>query len=508
MRLGVDFGTTRTTVAAADRGNYPVVAFADDLDDVHEFIPSVVALDGDRPVFGFRAQELARAGAPHVRSIKRLLADPEVSGATTVRLGRRDLSLLGLVTGFLADVGGCLRASSSVSEIPEGEPLEAVVGIPAHAHSAQRFLTLEAFRAAGFSVLAMVNEPSAAGFEYTHRHAGTLTGRRGHVLVYDLGGGTFDASLVAVSGRAHEVLGSRGNNLLGGDDFDAILARCALREAGVAEASLSEGAWEALLEEARLAKESMSSQSRVLVLDVGGRDVAVPVARFSEDAGMLVEATLATMEPLLARDRDGAGVLSPDVAGLYVVGGGSELPLVSRALRARFGRRVHRSPHTAASTAIGLAIAADPDAGYTLSERLSRGLGVFRERESGSRVSFDPVLGPDQRLSTTSTVSVSRTYRAAHNIGWFRFVEYTATDDEGVPRGEVLPSGQVVMPLTPPLQDRVRAGGDIGGVEIVRTEDGPLVEELYSVDSHGIVTVQIRDCSTGFSIRRSLTPSS
>lgn len=87
-------------------------------------------------------------------------------------------------------------------------------------------------------------------------------------------------------------------------------------------------------------------------------------------------------------------MIPEDVAGLYVVGGASEFPLVSRVLRRRFGRRVHRSTHNAGSTAIGLAIAADEQAGYTVSERLARGLGVFREYDSGASLSFDPLLTP------------------------------------------------------------------------------------------------------------------
>lgn len=71
--------------------------------------------------------------------------------------------------------------------------------------------------------------------------------------------------------------------------------------------------------------------------------------------------------------RDGRATIAHDVAGLYVVGGGSELPIVARMLRNRYGRRVHRSPYTAGSTAIGLALAADPEAGYSLADQLSRG---------------------------------------------------------------------------------------------------------------------------------------
>ena len=378
MRLGVDFGTTRTTVAVVDRGTYPAVAFHDESGDIHDFIPSVIALTGDHPVYGFEAVRLAAAGAPSIRSFKRLLADPEVTGFTTVRLGNRDVNVLHLITGFLTHVATVVRTQSSVSEVPADEPLHTVVGIPAHAYSAQRFLTLEAFRHAGFDVIAMVNEPSAAGFEYTHRHGATLNSKRRRVLVYDLGGGTFDASLVEVDGRSHEVVGSRGNNLLGGDDFDMVLAQCALSAAGATPSDLGELGWARLNDDARDAKEALNPQSRYLTMSVAGKDITIPVATFYEAVTPLLDSTLETMDPLLIEQDEGPRILAEDVAGLYVVGGGSELPIVSRALRARFGRRVHRSPHTAASTAIGLAIAGDPDSGYTLRDQLSRGVGVFR----------------------------------------------------------------------------------------------------------------------------------
>ena len=503
MRCGVDFGTTRTTVAVVDRGNYPVVSFHDDLDDTFDYIPSVMALDGDHPVFGFRAVRLAEEGAPHLHSFKRLLADRDVTTSTTVRLAQRDLNVQRLVEGFLRHVADEVRHSSSVSEIADEEPLEASVGIPAHAHSAQRFMTLEAFRAAGWDVLAMLNEPSAAGFEYTHRHAGTLNSRRRHVLVYDLGGGTFDASLVAVDGTTHEVLGSRGNNMLGGDDFDEVLATLALRAAGTSTASLHEGGWAGLVESARRAKESLTPQTRYLTLEVEGAPVTVAVADYYREVSPLIEATVRTMEPLLARTPQGPEALGEDVAGLYVVGGASELPAVSRALRERFGRRVHRSPHAAASTAIGLAISADPDAGYVLRERLSRGVGVFRERDSGSQVSFDPLLDPETRVSTSESVSLTRTYRAAHDLGWYRFVEYTSTDADGVPRSEVVPYGDLVFPFDPALQ-AAADDLDLRSLPVHRTDHGPLVEERYTVDPHGIVTVSVTDLDTGYRLSRTL----
>ena len=501
MRLGVDFGTTTTAIAIVDRGNYPIVSFVNNNDDTVDFVPSIIALDGDRLVYGFDAEDAAREGAPHLRSFKRLLSDPSVTDTSTLRLGNHSISILDALTGFLSYVVRQLRTNSSIASLPDSEPLEALVGIPAHAWSAQRFLTLEAFRRAGWDVLAMVNEPSAAGFEYTHRHAGTLNSKRTAILVYDLGGGTFDASIVSATGTLHEVMGSRGLNMVGGDDFDVVLATRLAAAAGTDSGKLGDEAWERLIEDSRDAKETLSPSTKFITVPVDGKPVTIPVTDFYEAATPLVEATIEAMQPLLVPDASGVGQLGGDIAGLYVVGGGSQLPLVARVLRSRFGRRVHRSPHTAASTAIGLAIGADPEAAYTVREQLSRGVGVFREREAGSFISFDTLLEPNTELAPGETLTIKRCYRAAHNIGYFRFVEYSSFDEAGVPRGDLQPYGEVIVPFDRSLR---RSDIDLSAVPVIRTEDGPLIEESYIVDENGRVTVEITDLEAAYTVTRPL----
>ena len=501
MRLGVDFGTTTTAIAIVDRGNYPIVSFVNNNDDTVDFVPSIIALDGDRLVYGFDAEDAAREGAPHLRSFKRLLSDPSVTDTSTLRLGNHSISILDALTGFLSYVVRQLRTNSSIASLPDSEPLEALVGIPAHAWSAQRFLTLEAFRRAGWDVLAMVNEPSAAGFEYTHRHAGTLNSKRTAILVYDLGGGTFDASIVSATGTLHEVMGSRGLNMVGGDDFDVVLATRLAAAARTDSGKLGDDAWERLIEDSRDAKETLSPSTKFITVPVDGKPVTIPVTDFYEAATPLVEATIEAMEPLLVPDASGVGQLGGDIAGLYVVGGGSQLPLVARVLRSRFGRRVHRSPHTAASTAIGLAIGADPEAAYTVREQLSRGVGVFREREAGSFISFDTLLEPNTELAPGETLTIKRCYRAAHNIGYFRFVEYSSFDEAGVPRGDLQPYGEVIVPFDRSLR---RSDIDLSAVPVIRTEDGPLIEESYIVDENGMVTVEITDLEAAYTVTRPL----
>ena len=491
MRIGIDLGTTRTIVAAADRGNYPVLTFPDAAGDAQEHIPTVIALDGGELVHGFAAVEAARRGAPHVRSIKRILGDPDAHPATTVPLGGQQFPLLDLLTAFLAHVR---------EQLPE-QAREAAVSVPAHAHTTQRMLTLEAFRRAGFTALAMLNEPSAAGFEYTHRHGGTLNSRRTQVAVYDLGGGTFDASLVESDGSTHTVLGSAGVNRLGGEDIDQALADLVLERTGTRAEELSAAEQARLLEACREAKESLTAQARRLFIDPGieacGEDgVILPVDAVREAVAPLVERSLQAMEQLV-------GQLGPDsaVAGIYLVGGSSALPLVPRMLRERFGRRVHRSPYPSASTAIGLAIAADPEAGMHLQDRLSRSLGVFREAEAGRRMVLDPLLGEDTPLPPSGEVAVVRRYRAAHNLGWFRFVEHTGQGQD--PQGDLIPHAEVLFPFDPALQGADEAQLRTTAVE--RRAEGPQIEETYRVDASGVISVRLRDLDTGFTRDCALT---
>ena len=487
MLFGIDFGTTRTIVAQADRGNYPIVSFTDEDGDPQEYYPSVVAWQGEELIHGFAAREAARQGSPAVRSFKRALGEPSANPGTMLEIGDRSLPLIDVLTGYLM----ALRAAIEAELGDIGTP-RAVVSVPAHAHGAQRFITLEAFRRAGFEVIAMLNEPSAAGFEYTHRQPRTLTSRRTQVVVYDLGGGTFDASLVEADGTSHAVLGSVGVNRLGGDDFDTVLAEVALAQAGRRAGSLATSELEALVDDCREAKERLAPQSKRIALEVAGVPLVVAVDDFYAAAAPLVEQSLAVMDDLVASLSEDESLAA--VAGIYLVGGGSGLPLVSRLLRQRFGRRVHRSPYPAASTAIGLAIAADPASGYSLTDRLSRGFGVFRERDAGRSLGFDEIFSRDAVLPEDGVLTVPRRYLAAHNLGWFRYVEYTAVDAAGEPRGDLAPFAEVLFPFDPALQ----GGGSLADVTVERC-DGGLVEERYRLDANGLIEVTITDLTTGYS---------
>jgi molecular chaperone DnaK (HSP70) len=159
-----------------------------------------------------------------------------------------------------------------------------LVGIPTNSNSNQRFLTIEAFRRAGFQVVGMLNEPSGAGLEYAYRYRPTgQQGAREHMVVYDLGGGTFDVSVICMNGREHEVIGSEGMSRLGGDDLDALLMesvlsryspsgfirkRLSLALSGILTPPFGPGVRFTFLNVCREAKEALNPNTRKIMVDL------------------------------------------------------------------------------------------------------------------------------------------------------------------------------------------------------------------------------------------------
>ncbi len=499
MLLGIDFGTTRTVVAAVDRGNYPVVSFQTESGDAQEWYPSLMATRGDAHLYGFdAAAQQNDSDWLLLRSFKRDLAwlGPE----SVVMLGEHRMTALELLTRFLSRLRRDLDERSNLRIKPR-ERIEAVVSVPANSNSNQRFLTLEAYRRAGFEVRGTINEPSAAGIEYAHHYLSTgAAAKREHVVVYDLGGGTFDASVISIAERRHEVVSSDGIAQLGGDDFDRILLELALERAGVVAAP-DETAWFRLLEECREKKEGLHPNTRKVAVDLGrvldgAGETVVSTSEFYERCRPLVEQTIDAMERAMERTPDGAELDWQKVAAVYMVGGSSDLPVVARLLRERYGRQVRKSPYPHAATAIGLAIAADSDAGYTLRERFTRHFGVWREREAGRSVELDVLFEKDTLLPANGTARLERkrSYRPAHNVGHFRFIESGRLSPEREPRGDLTPWDDIYFPFDPALEGET----ELAGVAVERANFGEhLIEENYTCDASGIIEVDITNRTTG-----------
>ena len=495
MQLGIDFGTTRTVVSLCDDGNHPVIEFEDSEGELHGGFPAVIAASEDALCYGLQAMErLGQAGWQVLPSFKRLLNEPGVS----VTLGGFSLLPAELLGGYLRALRQALLTGSTLPEMFDSQaPMEVIVATPAHATSAQRFTTLEAFRHAGFSVVGLMSEPAAAGVEYASRYRRTFNSKRQTVLVYDLGGGTFDASIVRMSDDAHDVLATAGLSRVGGDDFDTCLLTLALDAAELDGESLSAAERTGLRLHCREQKEQLHTNSRRITIELGGiagqpedAHITVAVADFYAACQPLIARTLDAMTPLLA---EGADPLA-GIAGVYVVGGASALPAVGRALKTRFGRRVHRALSPMAATAVGLAQAFSAVTAFT--EPLSRSFGVFREARGGQQVRFDLIFDATQQLPTSGLIEQTRCYRPAHNIGHFRYVECTGLDDGGAPGGDISPFADVRFPYAPSLR---QSDVDLSEVLVERADGAlPLIEERYTIDASGIIEFSITDLESGF----------
>jgi molecular chaperone DnaK (HSP70) len=496
-RLGIDFGTTNTVVVASDRGRYPVVPHATDTAIgrvVRDVFPSLAAyeLEGARLLFGSDAERrLARPeGVGVIRSLKRLLRDWMGGGrvATHVRPGGFDT--LELLTGF----AGALRSSLESSGLfRDGEPLEAVLTWPANANGAQRWVTRTAFRQAGFDVVGTLSEPAAAAIEYASRlsHGDHAAARRvrATVAVFDLGGGTFDASLVRIDGTEFTVLDTVGVEALGGDDLDLVLARLFARRMKLDVDALSPLRRDLLLQHARRQKEAISAGGvRTLTLvpgDLGitARPCTVSVAAYWKALTPVVTPAVDAVSRLVA------GATSP-VDGIYLVGGSSRLPLVPTLLAARFPHLplvMTDKPFTA--TAMGAAI--HSAGAVTMHDILARHFGVLRLADDGHREVFASIFEAGTRLPARGAEPLERQveYSPRHNIGHLRYLECAGVDDRGTPALGVRAWSDVLFPYDPAIP----VGERVTPADVRRRDDlaGTAVREIYACDGDGVISVRL-----------------
>jgi molecular chaperone DnaK len=496
MRLGIDFGTTRTVVAAVHDGRHPLAAF-DTGGAWSEHVPGLAAMVDGRLQVGWEAARAIAAGqAQHaIRSIKRVAAalapDEPVPGLPGT-------TALDLVTAFMVDLR---RGLLQRSNLDAHWPLEAMLAVPASTSSRQRWLTLEAARRAGFKPLGLINEPTAAAIEYAHHHLGSVGKRspKRYVVVYDLGGGTFDTSAVSLQDRRFDLIATEGVARLGGDDFDELILGAACQAAGAAVADEHRAA---ALERVREAKEGLRPTSRRLLVELDGAPVTLDVADLYARAQPLIDRTVAHTERLFERLRDRG--IDPDdpreLGGVYLVGGAAAFPPVARSLRARFGRKLQLAPQPFAATAVGLAIAADPAADVRVREAVTRHFGVWREAAAGADKIFDRLI--DKDTAADGPLVVRRRYRPTHSVGHLRFLECGAVDDDGQPVDDLVPAADIYFPYDPRLADRA----ELARAPVERRPEllAEEIAETYTYAPDGTIEVCIENVSSGYSRRFAL----
>ncbi|WP_122784843.1 Fe-S protein assembly chaperone HscA [Pseudomonas saxonica] len=360
LAVGIDLGTTNSLVAALRSGLSEPLADANG----NVILPSAVRYHADRVEVGESAR-LAAASDPFntILSVKRLMG----RGVSDVKQlgeqlpyrfvgGESHMPFIDTVQGpkspveVSADILKVLRERAE--KTLGGELVGAVITVPAYFDDAQRQATKDAAKLAGLNVLRLLNEPTAAAVAY-----GLDQSAEGVVAIYDLGGGTFDISILRLTGGVFEVLATGGDTALGGDDFDHAIAGWIIEQAGLS-ADLDPGTQRALLQAACAAKEALSDASSVTVT-------------FGEWRSELTrEAFDALIEPMVARSlkacrravRD-ANIEIEDVQAVVMVGGSTRVPRVREAVAAMFGREPLTDIDPDQVVAIGAAIQADTLAG-------------------------------------------------------------------------------------------------------------------------------------------------
>ncbi|TSE35846.1 Fe-S protein assembly chaperone HscA [Tepidimonas charontis] len=375
IAVGIDLGTTHSLVAAVRHG------VAECLPDAQGrvILPSVVRYlpPGSRPSrqVGFDALA-AQVDDPAntISSVKRLmgrsLADIQAQGVAARLPYPVHEGPGGVVVRTVAGDKTPVEVSAEIlatlrqraEETFDAELYGAVITVPAYFDDAQRQATKDAARLAGIEVLRLLNEPTAAAIAY-----GLDNAAEGLYLVYDLGGGTFDVSLLRLTRGVFEVVATGGDSALGGDDYDRALADWALQQVrpGAQTAELSARARATLLARARQAKEALSAcaagDAVTLLVPGPDGDVAVPVrpAQFEAITHALTERTLTAVRRVL---RD-AQVTVDEVQGVVLVGGATRMPVVRDAVARLFGRAPLTNLNPDEVVALGAAIQANQLAG-------------------------------------------------------------------------------------------------------------------------------------------------
>lgn len=469
--IGIDLGTTYSVIAHVDDSGRPrVIKNRDGFDTT----PSVVLFDDHSTVVGINAKDQSMISPDRtVQFIKRQMGNPSYKfiGPDDREYGPEAISAL------------ILRRLKEDAEAALGHPVRhVVITVPAYFNDAQRKATQDAGAIAGLEVLRVINEPTAAALAYG------IDGNNGNqtILIYDLGGGTFDVTIMRVSPASLDVIASSGNKNLGGFDWDNKLINHVREEViaqGATDPLEDDGLAQELREKCEKAKIQLSSREKVTVpLAVGGKRLGVEVSRsvFQTLTRGLILQTTALVEETLEE----AGLGWNDIDKVLLVGGSSRMPAVSEELQKLTGKTPSKELDPDLVVAMGAALQAamlpapDIDASVggqvmpvvaprvSISDVCSHSLGVVIE--DGGKPSNSIIIP----RNTSIPCQIDQEYVTASDNQTQLRVEVTQGEDTDLDYVQIIGSTTLKIPPHPKESPiRVRLSYDVDSVIEVRVFD-------------------------------------
>ena len=461
--IGIDLGTTNSCVAVMEGGEAVVIANAEGA----RTTPSVVAFTktGERMVGQVAKRQAITNPDRTISSIKR-----EMGSAYKVTIDNKSYTPQEISAMILQK----LKADA---ESYIGQPVtEAVITVPAYFTDAQRQATKDAGRIAGLDVKRIINEPTAAALAY-----GLDKESDQKIMVYDLGGGTFDVSVLEIGDGVIEVLATAGNNRLGGDDFDACITKYLVDEFKKTEGidlSADKVAMQRLREAAEKAKIELSGVTTsninlpYITADATGPkhlDVTLSRAKFNELTHHLVEKTVGPVKQALSD----SGLTASDISKVLMVGGSSRIPAVQEMVKQLTGKEGFKGINPDECVAIGAAIQGGVLAGDVK--------GVLLLDVTPLSLGIETLGGVCTRLIERNTTIPTKKSQ----------IFSTAADNQTAVEINVLQGEREMAQYNKSL-----GRFNLDGIAPAR-RGTPQIEVTFDIDANGIVNVSAKDLGTG-----------